>query len=135
MKEQYLEDFGSLDVWQQRSKDDPLFVLKTKYPPAIRLNRLFDDIMKTHDNEGQNVLGRLNDYVGKVHDEVWKDILEDNGYQKIRTNLNEAVLSRFTLAMQKFSQSLSHNMSSINNDVMKRHILLAITLALRDAVK
>lgn len=127
--------FKTLAAWQKASKKDPLFVLDVEYPPAICLDKLFDDIMQIHDDEETQILTQVNDYAGKIHDQVWREIQTDETYQKIRVNLNNALLAKFNEAMKRFSASLAANLSSINNETMKRHILLAITCALRDAVK
>ena len=127
--------FESLETWQQHSQQDPLFVLGVKYPPAIKLSTLFNDIMRLHDHEANQIRGQVNDYVAQVQAEIWEEIRRQDDYQKIRVDMNQAVLTKFEEAMKRFSVALSTNLSSIDNDVIKRHVLLAITFAMREALK
>jgi hypothetical protein len=131
-------EFKNLETWQRHSLQDPLFVLGVEYVPAIRLNALFDNAMNLHDKGFNNhqIANNSSRFVDGIYDGVWREVQKDENYQKVRVDLSQAVLAKFNEAMQRFSKELSKNMSSMSsNEVVKRHVLLAITSALRVALR
>jgi hypothetical protein len=120
--------------WEKHSTNDPLFGLDANWFPGMKLGDLLTKIAATH--ACQRVVAptqrSMNVLIGKVYDQVWKDVKNgnlDNG------RLATAMHGQLENVMRKFAQKLGQGLSGLPHDSVRRQLQIAIADALKESVK
>jgi hypothetical protein len=124
--------FESLATWEKHSKEDPLFVLKVNWVPAIRLSSLIQKTMEHHDANTSALTERTSSYVGKIHDATWQKLL--GNIKSGQKDLAAVFAQRLDDILKRFAANLARSMTVINNDTVRRTVQLAIAQALKESV-